>query len=611
MWIKSFRIHNYKSFDDSGPQVLDRRINVVVGQNHSGKTALLQAIAQRATGTSHRSSRFRRGEPTNPTTTIEFEFAASGQEVRDAILSEGMNLYMPIPQDWIIGAQTKDVLDRIFSLPEIIFAIYFHASAGSSLKAELGEYPSVRFPAGTDVRSYISFMPTSNRADFHVVKIAHGDNDNVSTHFAPLLTSRTYYFNAQRIPQNDFEFGNSKRLSSDAANLAQLLNILQSNRSEFAQYVAQVRRVIPLIKWINVVPSTQRDKHVEIKIWNVEESTGRDDLAIPLAECGTGVGQVLSILYVVQKLENNIVLIDEPNSFLHPSAARALVGILREDDRNQYVISTHSPEIIAASDPGRLFMLELTNEKTNIRKIERNDLISARQVLAEIGSRMSDVFGADGVLWVEGPTEVECFPLLLKSSRKQMAVGLAIAALRNTGDLEGRHAEAVADIYRNISAAHTIVPVALAVSLDGDKQDISGKETLKRAFGDVLRFLPRRTYENYLLNPAAICAVLNALPGFQGRAVTVDEIAGWLAVHGRDEKFKASADTPHSPAWLVSVDAPRLLDALFQGLSDAREIYRKPLHAVQLTKWILANDPASIQGLTEYVLGLVPTETLQ
>src|SRR5262249_21336582 len=162
-----------------------------------------------------------------------------------------------------------------------------------------------------------------------------------------------------------------------------------------AEYVRQVRRVIPLIKWVSIVPSKERGQNVEIRIWNVDESSGRDDLTVPLAECGTGIGQVLSILFVVLKSEGNIIVIDEPNSFLHPRAAKALVSILKGDSKNQYIISTHSPEIIVASNPDRFFMLEFLDETTKVHEVIRGDLEKARQVLEEIGSRLSDVFGAD------------------------------------------------------------------------------------------------------------------------------------------------------------------------------------------------------------------------
>ena len=39
MRIKSFRVRNYKSFEDSGVHGLFTGFNVIVGQNNSGKTA--------------------------------------------------------------------------------------------------------------------------------------------------------------------------------------------------------------------------------------------------------------------------------------------------------------------------------------------------------------------------------------------------------------------------------------------------------------------------------------------------------------------------------------------------------------------------------------------
>ena len=194
----------------------------------------------------------------------------------------------------------------------------------------------------------------------------------------------------------------------------------------------------------------------------------------------------------------NVIVIDEPNSFLHPRAAKALIGILKEDRSNQYVISTHSPEIIVSSDPDRFFSLKFSDEMTSVTDVARSDLVSIKQVLGEVGAQLSDVFGADSVLWVEGPTEVQCFPLLLRAAGRALDSGLTIAPLRSTGDLESRHGAVVADIYRNLSSAHTILPTAVGVSLDGDKRGIKEKENLERAFGSILHFLKRRCYENYL-----------------------------------------------------------------------------------------------------------------
>ena len=63
----------------------------------------------------------------------------------------------------------------------------------------------------------------------------------------------------------------------------------------------------------------------------------REDLTVPLSEAGTGVGQVLSILTVVLEADHpTLILLDEPQSFLHPGAIRKLIEILKRYPRHQY-----------------------------------------------------------------------------------------------------------------------------------------------------------------------------------------------------------------------------------------------------------------------------------
>jgi hypothetical protein len=253
-------------------------------------------------------------------------------------------------------------------------------------------------------------------------------------------------------------------------------------------------------------------------------------------------------------------------------------------------------------------MLNFSNERTITKELDQADVDSARQMLDEIGSRLSDVFGADAVVWVEGPTEVECFPILLKAEGKQMSPGVAIAPLRSTGDLEGKHAEACADIYRNLSSAGSILPVNVAISLDGDKRGNARVASLEMVFGKIIRFLPRQMYECYLLQPEALASLLNALPTFTGAPTTSEAIENWMHAEGNKTKYGATAVTPMSAEWLSRVNAARLLDDLFQSLSGAKEIYRKTTHSVWLTRWLVENDKACLNELLTYVSELIPSE---
>lgn len=60
MWIKCLRVHSYYSFDDSDWVDLSPAINLIVGANNSGKTALLRCLSQSFANVPHRNtSRFR------------------------------------------------------------------------------------------------------------------------------------------------------------------------------------------------------------------------------------------------------------------------------------------------------------------------------------------------------------------------------------------------------------------------------------------------------------------------------------------------------------------------------------------------------------------------
>ena len=226
---------------------------------------------------------------------------------------------------------------------------------------------------------------------------------------------------------------------------------------------------------------------------------------------------------------------------------------------------------------------------------------NAREILEEIGSRLSDVFGADAVIWVEGPTEEECFPLLLKAAEMQMPAGTIIARLRGTGDLEGKRAKACADIYLNLSAAGSILPRNVKICVDGDKRNDRQVANLEAVFRTTVSFLPREMYECYLLHPRGIAALLNTLPSFKDHQVGQEVVEAWINAEGNAPKYRASEAAVLSNDWLRSVDAAHLLGDLFETLSDAKESYRKTAHSPQLTRWLIEHDRAFLEELLAHV----------
>jgi predicted ATPase len=142
--------------------------------------------------------------------------------------------------------------------------------------------------------------------------------------------------------------------------LAAVIAKMAANPLLFQEFNQHVTTIFPSIRWVAPNP---KGNTVEVRIWSIDPSTRREDLAIPLNESGTGVGQVLAILYVAMTNEPGVIAIDEPNSFLHPGAAKKLIQILKLYPQHQYIISTHSPELINVAQPAALHLVRFESKE--------------------------------------------------------------------------------------------------------------------------------------------------------------------------------------------------------------------------------------------------------
>lgn len=319
------------------------------------------------------------------------------------------------------------------------------------------------------------------------------------------------------------------------------------------------------------------------------------------------MGQVLAILYVVLTAKYpRTILIDEPNSFLHPGAARKLmriVGGLIKGIPHQFIITTHSPEVIKAADPQTLTMIKWERPESAIKLLDPNEVADMRSTLSAVGARLSDVFGADSILWVEGQTEEECFRLI--ADRIQPGNTMSIVAVRSTGDFDSKKpsAKLIWEIYTRLSNGTALIPPAIAFIFDRDGRTESEIADLEKRSDGKVEFLSKRMYENYLLDADALAAVLNRQSTFVGKPVTIEVIKEWQQKHGTEKdygNFRTSEEkTIGSKEWLKSVDGARLIAGLFQSMSDSKEEYRKTTHAVQVTEWLLDNKPEALAELQD------------
>ena len=159
----------------------------------------------------------------------------------------------------------------------------------------------------------------------------------------------------------------------------------------------------------------------------------------------------------------------------------------------------------------------------------------------------------------------------------------------------------------NTELLFSLLPSAVNFSFDRESRTDQQIDDLKRESRGRVHFLPRLTYENYLLNSDAIAAVLTAIPRTGQASVTTEAVIAWMKANGgRYSQIKNWSGDLDDTEWLAAVHSPSLLNALFDELSGVNLEYSKTTHSVLLTEWLLEHRPEALAELAGYIDTLSP-----
>lgn len=607
MYLAGVNVENYKSFLKSGTIALKKGFNVIVGQNNVGKTALLQSLKNSTASVPHRSTRTAPDEETvlQKPSIFSGTIVISREEVLDYVRRSPSNSYL-IPY-----TQLSNTDNYLLSISQ--FRNFLRTEGGFNLHFMYhGESLTTFGMFNTSVRNEGQQFSSALVALNSEEEIQRQGDNRVQVGFGSLLQvglistfhSRTYFFQAERPNIGPASMEPSSELAPNASNLAQVLHYLRNTNEEgFARYRRAVRSVFPQIQQITTVPLT--NNQAQIYIWHLPAETERSDLAVTLPNSGTGVGQVLAMLYVVLTSRHpRTIIIDEPQSFLHPGAVRKLFEVLAQYPQHQYIITTHSPTAVTAANPQTLLLISKEGEESTIEQIDATEYRDIRRYLAEVGARLSDVFGYDNILWVEGPTEERAFPEIAKRLLKRHISGMAILAVQTVGDLERRDAERIWDIYRRLCMKNALMPPAVAFIFDREDRNAAEQTRFTRLSDGLIAFTARRMYENYLLNSCAIAVVMNRQDNFRAPAVEANEIEDWIEERRWEKPYFSSPipEIDRTPEhWLSNVHGAKLLDDMFKHFSDNRYTYSKVSFGYELTLWLIENAPGDLNEIAALI----------
>ena len=148
---------------------------------------------------------------------------------------------------------------------------------------------------------------------------------------------------------------------------------------------------------------------------NAEAYNKERDTSISVDRLGRGMKSIymLSLLEAYVMDENSlpsIIMVEEPEMFLHPQLQKTASEILyRLAQKNQVIFTTHSPHLLANFSSKQLCQIILDEDSYSVAKKKTN--ISS--VLDDLGYNASDLMNVDFVFIVEGKQDKYRLPLLL------------------------------------------------------------------------------------------------------------------------------------------------------------------------------------------------------
>ncbi len=281
--------------------------------------------------------------------------------------------------------------------------------------------------------------------------------------------------------------------------------------------------------------------------------------------------------------DERVFLIDEPHAFLHPSAERHLLRFMRDHPEHQYVVATHSPVFLNTASLGQCRLITRTEHGSLVR-----DVSDLADVLESVGVTAADLWSADGILWIEGPSDRKVAESLVMATEGVADVNIRVVPMP--------------DWIRSVASSAAKAQATVFV-FDGDERPDVLRNEITQATGNRARFLPVRELENLFLRASAIQPVLAEVCAGANRPVpTIDQVEvdlqALLADIANPKLYRVALDAPDA----AKVVGSQVLDALWWTWALAA--YDKVEDGPRLVAQVLGQHLNDVEPFTDLVVDL-------
>ncbi|MEE9554547.1 MAG: AAA family ATPase [candidate division Zixibacteria bacterium] len=252
-----------------------------------------------------------------------------------------------------------------------------------------------------------------------------------------------------------------------------------------------------------LIPEIESDWKKAIKFDVGMKFTG-EAYSVPLSHKGTGFRRLLMVAYFEylanrKDISNHIFAIEEPETYLHPSAQEELLfSIHILADTAQFFLTTHSP-VFAGSSDGQYAVL-VTKTEDGRSEYNRGDDILER-IIAELGIKpdYNLLKNSKYLVFVEGRDDVLFWDAVGRTVAQKNLQDDGILCLIGGGSSLKNYADL--DLFRKLSPGGK--SDKYAVIIDGDNNEPTKEKAIKEIIekckedGALFHRLKKREIENY------------------------------------------------------------------------------------------------------------------
>lgn len=562
MKLNSVKLKNYKSIIDSGNLTLHKEINILAGKNNTGKSAFIEAIYKVINGKKNDVIL------TNDRTIhIEMDVSLTSDEL--------VNLYEGVDETYTLG----DV--KRFRL-----SFEYDNNIHSSCLKKLEAYYSDNF------QSYLTNQSTNKNGGidlkYNIKTLTGGGTTFVGgtpkllVNLFKLLSSKTVYISGSRYVPQEESSSLHDSLAIDGTNLNAFLYTLHNNEEKiFDNIMEKFNQIFNDVTAISTPIKSGNKTYISIYFDGL-------DNPIPLSNCGSGYTHVLLLLCVLFTKKESVILFDEPQVFLHPSAEKAIYDLVSEIGEHQYLFTTHSPILINYPVEKNLFHVSKVKGISNYIQLEQ-----MQEILSDIGVNNSDFALSDKVIFVEGETEEIVLPIILSHfGMKQIGYNYRILNMKGTGNVFSKktamnnHREKLDLILGGITQS----PIPYKIIIDADNRTEEKLREIKENYMDNIVILDRREFENYFLESyKELAEVINS--EFEEEVTGPEEVKAEIELISSDSSDRKLYPRETSDI-LKNIVGSEVLERLF---SKYKISFNKVNHGLQLTKLVLERSPEKLE----------------